>query len=266
MASSQCAPGFENNNTCFTMSALKQIAGKINKNTKYNSIPNIDINKYNKANKSELINKIQQKLNCSRNIDMCVLDKKSDFYKEIRTFFKPKNPGKTNWLSTVNIKTVMDQYQKIYSDFMFFGPVPIDFADFSSAVSRLNFKKLAKSKKRIGIIFNTDPSYKSGEHWISMFIDFKNNTLCFFDSGGDTPPPEVKRLMKKIATESKKVGVKLSVLVNQKEFQKNEYSCGVYSIYFMVMRLKGNSCSSVFNSKLINDKMMKKVRTVIFRK
>ena len=59
--------------------------------------------------------------------------------------------------------------------------VPIDF-DYKDSLGRcvseelcnINFIKLIKKGiKFIGIVFNLDPHYKPGIHWVSMFIDFK---------------------------------------------------------------------------------------------
>ena len=36
-------------------------------------------------------------------------------------------------------------------------------------------KQLSKGKQKTGIIFNTDPHYKEGSHWISLFINIQNN-------------------------------------------------------------------------------------------
>ena len=61
---------------------------------------------------------------------------------------------------------------------------------------------ICKEDKKIGAVFNTDVSTGAGEHWISMFLDLQNRTLCFFDSVGDKPPTAVWRLMKNIEKQS----------------------------------------------------------------
>mgnify|MGYP006897233767 CR=1 FL=1 len=44
--------------------------------------------------------------------------------------FRPKGPqGKFEWLSTVDINKVMEQYHHSHPDFKFLGAVPIDFDD-----------------------------------------------------------------------------------------------------------------------------------------
>lgn len=183
----------------------------------------------------------------------------------IKKNLKPKSPkGKEEWLSSVDIYDVMEQYVRKYSDFIFFGPVPIDWDDFSNALSRINLKKLYKAKKKIGIVFNTDPSYKSGEHWISMFIDLKNRTICFFYSVGDEPPKEIKKFMNKIVKQAKGIGINLKPIVNERQHQVGNNECGVYSLYFITSRLQGKSCQYI-NNKIIKDKEMNKYRKKFFR-
>ena len=80
------------------------------------------------------------------------------------------------WLSSVDIESVMHQYEDIYPEFKFLGPSPIDFdsrIQFRRCVCGLKFNidvnQLKDGKIKIAFIFNTDPHYKSGSHWIAMF-------------------------------------------------------------------------------------------------
>ena len=255
--------GSSYNYSCFTLKDLKDMAKMVNK--KYKS--NIKIKEYRASDKKKLIRDIHYALKCEKmSLDMCVLKNYStDFHKVIKNNFKPKRPkGKEEWLSSIDIYDVMEQYMEKYPDFIFFGPVPIDWQDFSNALARLNLKKLYKNKKRIGIVFNTDPSYKSGEHWISMFIDLNNKTICFFDSVGDEPPKEVKKFMNKIIKQAKNIGLKLKPVINDKQHQILNNVCGVYSLYFIISRLQGKSCQHI-NNKIVRDKEMNKYREKFFR-
>lgn len=263
--SDMCAPTAVYNKTCFSISSLKNIADKLNKEDKYKNTPKIELSKYSKNNKDQLVDAIQNKLNCTKNIDLCILNKKNDFYKDIKEFFKPASPGDRKWLSTINIKQVMEQYMKKYPDFLFYGPVPLDFALFYDELSNVNLKSLTKNKKKIGIIFNTDYSYQSGQHWISLFIDLSNKTICFFDSTGDKPPKEIITLMAKIKHNALQHNINLDVIVNKKKHQYKNSECGVYSIYFLVSRLEGKSCDMIFNN-IIKDDAMNKNRQRFFRK
>lgn len=267
-----CSPTIKPSNTagssnynysCFTLQELKNMAKSVNQRYK----GNIKYNNYKASDKAKLIKEIHYALKCGNmSLDMCVLKKYSlDFRKSINKSFKPKSPkGKEEWLSSVDIYDVMEQYMERYPEYIFFGPVPIDWQDFSNALARINLKKLYKNKKKIGIVFNTDPSYKSGEHWISMFIDLNNKTICFFDSVGDEPPKEVKKFMNKIIKQAKTINLNLKPIINKKQHQRLNNECGVYSLYFIISRLEGKSCEYI-NNKIVRDKEMNKYRQKYFR-
>ena len=80
--------------------------------------------------------------------------------------FKPIHPdewldNKYAWLSNFDIDAVMAQYEDLYKDFVFLGPVPIDFEDIYTELSGKTLQNLYKQgKRRIGIVFNLDPHWK----------------------------------------------------------------------------------------------------------
>ena len=79
----------------------------------------------------------------------------------------------TEWISNFDIEAVLNQYHNDLDDFYFYGAVPIDFRKCSvSNLCRFSLDKhMDKGENKIGIVFNTDESDKSGKHWISMYID-----------------------------------------------------------------------------------------------
>lgn len=246
-----------NKYSCFTLSSLKNIATKLNKKLPDNKIK---VKDFNKNNKKKLVNEIQKKLNCKKHINFCILDNQNIFLDEIIQDIKPKGPvDKNTWLSSLDIKNVMNRYEKKHKDFVFMGPYPIDFATIYDEIGNINLKKIKKNHNKIGIIFNTDPSYETGEHWISLFIDDK--TICFFDSAGDNPPKEVKKFINKIKKQSNN---KLKVIINKNEIQKDNASCGIYSLYHIIARLNGKSCNQIYNGG-VNDNLMHKKRKEYFR-
>ena len=260
-----CAPMVvdQYNYSCFTLNDLKNMAKMVNKKYKVN----IPYNKYKASDKAKLVREIHSSLQCGQmSLDTCVTEKyQREFNKTIKRTLKPKKPkGKYEWLSSVDIYDVMKQYMDKYNDFLFLGPVPIDFDEFSNALSRINLKRLKKEKTKIGITFNTDPSYKSGEHWITMFIDLKDKTICFFDSVGDEPPKEVKRFMNRMIKQAKGMGIKLKPIINDRQHQSGGTECGVYSLYFIINRIQGKSCNYL-NNKIVKDEEMNKYRNKFFR-
>ena len=72
----------------------------------------------------------------------------------------------------------MNQYEDRFEDFLFLGPVPIDFDSKDSygkciipEICKLNIKELTDDNiYKIGIIFNLDKHDQPGSHWVSLYI------------------------------------------------------------------------------------------------
>ena len=149
MSKQICAPNSTFKYTCFGMKGLQNIAKKLNKDDRFSTYKDINVKKYNKNNKKQFMNEIQKKLNCNKKLDFCVLEKNKEFYNEIKNTMKPKGPGGKKWLSTIDIADVMKQYEKKYKDFLFFGPVPMDFLQIYKELANINIKSLTKKKKEL---------------------------------------------------------------------------------------------------------------------
>ena len=101
-----------------------------------------------------------------------------------------------------------------------------------------------------------------------MFIDLDNKSICFFDSTGDPPSKEIEKLINKLERQSKSLTInftKFKTTKNKKQHQFNNSECGIYSLFFIIQRLAGNSCNNIFNT-LIHDKKMNENREVFFTK
>jgi len=252
--------------TCMKMSTLKKLAKKMNKDNRFGQI---NIEKFDKKNKDKFLKVIKKGLGCTSNLDFCVLKKEDEFYDVLNEDFKPKGPiDEKEWLSSLDLINIMDHYEKKYTDFEFLGPFPIDFHFIYKDFMNLNLKKLIKEHKKLGIIFNTDVSSGPGEHWISLFLDLDNKTVCFFDSVGMKPPKEVTRLINDLIKSAKKnYNVKLKKVINCTQYQFGDSACGVFALWFIISRLKGETCNNLFNKSLkdINDKSINNLRKKYFR-
>ena len=261
-----CSITSKYNKTCMKMNTLKKLAKHINKDNRFN---NIQIGKYNLKNKDKLIKKIKKELSCKSKIDFCVLKKEDEFYNILKDDFKPKGPiDNEEWLSSLDIIKVMEHYENKHKDFEFLGPFPIDFHFLYKDFMNLNIKKLITKHKKLGIVFNTDVSSGPGEHWISLFLDLNDKTICFFDSVGDKPPKEITKLLKQLKKSCKdNYNIKMKVIINDKQFQKDNSSCGVWSLWHIITRLNGKSCNYIYNNKSkACDNLMYKKRKEYFRK
>jgi hypothetical protein len=191
--------------------------------------------------------------------------------------FRPVRPPKPNqWLSTYDIRNVLKQYELVYPDFVAMGPVPIDFCQLAdNEVCRINLKQLlASGKKRVGIVFNTDPSHMPGKHWVSMFIDLTSNPdrwqIDYFDSFGRA---KVAREIKSLIDHLRKQHPNFIVNMNCNDnfcsahvnHQRLNTECGVYSINFIVERLAGKSWNDMVINNLYDDATISSRRKVFFR-
>ena len=261
----KCSPNNPYDKTCFTLSSLQSIARKLNKtnNKKINLT----------GGKTQLIKSISKSLNCDSDLDFCVLKKENtlpEFRKELEKAFKPKKPtgeDKNWWLSNIDIDKVMNQYMKKNKNFLFFGAIPIDFNQIYMEIANINLKSLkSKGKTKLGFIFNLDTSKQSGSHWVSMYVDLENGTICFFDSASpNSVPKEVKKLIQKLIKQSKLIKSPLKFITNTNQHQVSNTECGMFSLWFIISRLRGKNCQFLFKNNKSRDTVMKSLRGSFFR-
>jgi hypothetical protein len=157
------------------------------------------------------------------------------------------------WLDSNNIAAVMNQYEEAYPQFEFMGPFPIDFAApnpyeggggpatsrkcLMNEICELRVQKaLSNGTKAIGIVYNLDPHFKSGSHWVANYIDIAAHRCYYFDSYGMAPPPQVAKFMRWLTTQDPKMRLEY----NSRRLQYRDTECGIYSIYFIVRMLQGD--------------------------
>ena len=217
------------------------------------------------------------------NKESCWLKQTHDFgniNKDFTDSFAPESPGEwdknpNEWLTSVDILNVMKQYERAYKCFDFIGPSPIDFDErklYGECVweELCNFslaEQIKHGKTKIGIIFNTDPHDKPGQHWISMFIDIKKRKILFFDSVGDKIPPKIMKLVERIQEQGHKMTPKINMKFDQNypvEHQYGSTECGVYSIFFIVHMLEDKITEHYLKNHILKDEYMSKFRKIYF--
>lgn len=109
---------------------------------------------------------------------------------------------------------------------------------------------LLMSEKYDYFIINTEPSYKKGVHWVAFSI----NSGEFFDSFGHSP------LF--YGTYFEKVFGKLNIKYNSQPLQcQTSSTCGLFCIYFILLKFKKYSLKSIIDSFTtncnINEKQVK---------
>ena len=228
----------------------------------------------------EIWNDIKDNLKNVCNTEMCWLRQKfiENNNKNLLDYFSPKAPeswkkNSSQWLSSIDISKVMHQYEKAYPNFNFIGPSPIDFDSkllYDNCVweelCKFNLKNYIKRNvNKIGIVFNVDPHYKSGTHWISLFIDIKNKFIFYFDSNGYQCPKEIKNLINMIQEQAKLLNIEFDYNDNSNLIhQKYDGQCGVYVLYFIIELLLENKTANYFKTTRISDSEMKKYRSIYY--
>ena len=231
----------------------------------------------------EIHEQISKHLTGVCNKESCWLKQKAQFGKvdsDVADSFAPESPPEwkknpNTWLSSLDIINVMKQYEKAYKCFDFIGPSPIDF-DTKKLYGECVWDELCKfsvkdqlksGKTKIGIIFNTDPHNKPGEHWISMFINIKKKKIFFFDSTGEAAPKQIKDLVNRIIDEGRNLNSKINFEFDSNEGIEHQYGnteCGIYSLFFIVHMLEDKFTSNYLKTHILKDKYMENFRKVYF--
>jgi hypothetical protein len=200
--------------------------------------------------------------------------------RELSQLYAPLSPKEwikkpNTWLSSVDITSVMKQYEMKYPCFDFIGPSPIDFdkrvSDGECVWNELcNFdlgKQIAKRKTKIGFIFNTDPHYKDGSHWISLFINVPKRFIFFYDSVGTAPPKEVKVFADRVIEQGHRLKNPIELHYDQNHPTEHQYGgteCGVYSLFFIIHMLEDKITGEYLKKHKLSDDFIEKYRKIYF--
>ena len=125
-------------------------------------------------------------------------------------------------------------------------------------------REYEKGIRGIGFIFNLDPHFKGGSHWVGMYINLHSldkPLVGYSDSYGFKPPRLVARLMKALRLQAPKA----TLAYNARRFQRSDTECGMYSMYFLFCMLSGISFK-LFVKRRVPDLFMLNLRKVLFSK
>jgi hypothetical protein len=168
------------------------------------------------------------------------------------------------WLDTNNIADVMNQYEEARTkdgvkEFEFMGPFPIDFAApdpykksgeektcLMNEMCEIRVKKaLENGTRSIGIVYNLDPHFKSGSHWVANYIDLAGHRCYYFDSYGVKPPSQIETFMKWLAVQDPEMKLES----NGRRLQYSNTECGMYCIYMIIRMLEGDTFLEITRRK-----------------
>ena len=259
-----CAPHRKGDTTCYTKEQLVKIAKILNK--KEGSKIKFT------GSKEELWNAIRMHLFDECNYEWEWMDNKSIRELNDREIkyetFKPPMPtawlkNKFTWLNTTDILNVMRQYEKLYREFKFFGPVPVDCPkDIYCELTNIDLGKMnRKGVNMVGVIFNLDKHNESGSHWVGLFANMQDNSIIYYDSTGNSPPDYIKYFMGMLKRQMRS---DVSIDWNKKKHQFGGTECGVYSMNFIIESIKGNKLSDI-EKKTISDYSVNVLRNYFYR-
>jgi len=224
----------------------------------YKKICNIMKNNFNCKNEACWLN-IRKLMNNLSSKDV-------DYF---RQHFRPKMPEDivddyTKWISNFDIEAVLRQHHEETPGVYSYGAVPIDFksCSVSSDLCKVNLKQhLDKNENKLAMVFNTDDSEGPGQHWFAVYVDVDGLNLdsqpgiYFFDSFASKPMKEIKELIDKIRSQGSKLNKDFIVTVNNKNIQRNTFSCGFYCMHFLEHMINEIPFKEYIKSG-INDKKM----------
>jgi len=220
-----------------------------------------------------------------------------------QTAFRPEHPEEWlesphEWLSDVDIETVLRQYETNIGErkkFRFVGVFPSDFAKRSggpaglgSAGRRVGPPTCVSQRMcdttvqtlvqdgihNIGVVFNSDPHTAQGRHWTSCYIGIDPSSnrygACYYDSVANGPMPGMMDFMKRIKAEADGAGLsrKKEFVIRsntvRKQFQDTE--CGVYSIIFIILCLQTElTFDEICSHAIQDDETTNKLRHSLYR-
>ena len=255
-----CSPLHKKNKkyTCYSNSKLYQLKNKYNRTYKQ---------KINANTPLEIWKELESKLK------KC--DKESCWAKELNVdaddVFAPKSPSswkknKNEWLSSIEITNVLEQYEKAYPHFKYIGASPSDYF-FKEEDGQCVWPELCELNvnntpyKDIGIVFNLDEHDGAGTHWVSMFIDVRKKRIYYFDSAGEKIDKNIKHLVTQIQNQDSRYTF---IENHPKEHQFKNTECGMYTLFFIITMLKTHNYDYFKGKPSFPDEKIEKLRKKYF--
>lgn len=199
---------------------------------------------------------------------------KREAEKALKYYFKAQGPTKsTALLDNFNIDNTLELWAthsvKLFGKRFYHIPFQmIDFMEKNTELARVDLKNLIdQGYDCFGVVLNTDVSTGRGKHWFCIYGELSPEkvTIEFFNSSGRPPMDPVREWIEKTAIKLRKDGIEVDeVRAVDKQLQKSNTECGMWSLMYILLRLKGKPSSWFFDARA-NDKEMIALRKYIFR-
>jgi hypothetical protein len=208
------------------------------------------------------------------------MTKNTKMEKELLEAFAPESPKEweknpNEWLSSLDILQVMNQYEKKYKCFDFLGPSPIDYDTHKlygecvwDELCHFNLdNQIKKGFTKFGVIFNLDPHYKGGSHWVSLFINIKKHTIFYFDSTGEAIPAQIKKFVDDVIKQGRELKKPINFIFDENHPVEHQYGnteCGIYSIFFVIHMLEDKITGHYMKTHILKDKYIEQFRNIFY--
>lgn len=247
--------------SCLNLSELKYLAKQVG----------IDADN---LSQSEILKEIHEAYPQCNGNELCIVDK---FDNNFNSNYKPiKEPEVNEWLYNIDIEHGLEPYSKGVQDFLFLGAFPINFDTVTysqsphwnkicSKVKHFKVTNYLNTKKRkFGFVFNLDPHYRGGSHWVCSFVDLNKKEIYYYNSSGSGPPSEILAFIHRIKDEAAQHNIILTYKRNKKVNQEGNTECGVYCM-FMISGLARNCKFNHLIKIAPDDENMYKLRGAYFQ-
>lgn len=268
----QCSPEKNDGFTCFSYDQLKSIAKRYNARNADDKIPMY-------RTKNKLWKEIFKRMHSVCDDEQCWTQGNKDLLES----FRPSKPeswqeNPRTWLTNFDIQDVMVQYERKYKTFLFLGVFPSDYDEkvymnvcVSQELCNLNVSNLLKTNKyQLGIVFNLDPHYLSGSHWVAVYVGIsekypKKFGFFYYDSNANQPSAYVKRLYQTFSTQLQNITKRrFDLHVNDVRHQFKNTECGMFSMQFIINMLnREKHFKQIIHEQQFDDKIFK-LRGVYF--
>ena len=212
-------------------------------------------------------NKSKKKLWESIRSEMGDDEKKWGDISIVRKRFAPTVPHEWNindhtWLDNFTLDKIMRYFKKKYKGFHFENATSIDFERKDlhgnctvSELCKYKMINLVNKYSSFGTILNTEPSFMSGRHWNALYVDIKKRRIYFYDSFGVAPFKEVMTFMDRLKREGDEIHGSGSWNIKSNTFshQKSTSECGMFSVYFIIRMLVGESFESFIRRNVTDE-------------
>lgn len=113
------------------------------------------------------------------------------------------------------------------------------------------------------LVVNLDPSYKSGSHWIALYINASTRCNEYFDSYGEEPNSEISSYLRSFLRNKKQLQSAFSTTCGQWCMLYIWYRCNGYTLEMFVKKFHEMMNADVNVNDIVNEKFEGRKKQVV---